>query len=111
MTTLDHIQADLRACRLCRGKFAATKTAHAPRPVVWFEPGARILIAGQAPGLRVHNSGRPFDDPSGDRLRTWLGVDRRMFYDQSKLAIVPMAFCYLMSKLSKHLNPIFVVKY
>ncbi|MFT7596990.1 MAG: uracil-DNA glycosylase [Paracoccaceae bacterium] len=84
----------IRACRLCAGRFAATATAHQPRPVVWFQPGARILIAGQAPGARVHASGRPFTDPSGDRLRDWLGMDPTTFYDQSRVAVVPMAFCF-----------------
>ncbi|MEM9043064.1 MAG: uracil-DNA glycosylase family protein [Pseudomonadota bacterium] len=55
---------------------------------------ARVLIVGQAPGARVHASGIPFDDPSGDRLRNWLGIDREVFYDRSKLAIVPMGFCF-----------------
>ncbi|MEY8829488.1 uracil-DNA glycosylase family protein [Sedimentitalea sp. XS_ASV28] len=81
-------------CRLCADRFAATATAHRPRPVVWFRPSARILIAGQAPGARVHASGRPFTDPSGDRLREWLGLDERAFYDRDKVAIVPMAFCF-----------------
>ncbi|NKX43112.1 uracil-DNA glycosylase family protein [Roseicyclus persicicus] len=81
-------------CRLCADRFAATATAHAPRPVVWFRPGARILIAGQAPGLRVHAAGRPFADPSGDRLRDWMGVDAAEFYDRDRIAIVPMAFCF-----------------
>ena len=85
---------DIRACRLCSDRFALTHTAHHPRHVAWFERGARILIAGQAPGARVHQSGRPFTDPSGDRLREWLGIDEATFYDQSKLAIVPMAFCF-----------------
>ena len=85
---------DIRACRLCSDRFALTHTAHQPRPVAWFEKGARILIAGQAPGAWVHQSGRPFTDPSGDRLREWLGIDEATFYDQSKLAIVPMAFCF-----------------
>jgi len=85
---------DIRDCRLCADRFAATQTAHAPRPVVWFQPSARLLIAGQAPGMRVHRSGRPFDDPSGDRLRDWLGLDRAAFYDTSRVAIVPMAFCF-----------------
>ncbi|WP_299046541.1 uracil-DNA glycosylase family protein [uncultured Tateyamaria sp.] len=85
---------DIRACTLCADRFAATETAHRPRPVVWFKPGARILIAGQAPGARVHESGRPFTDPSGDRLRDWLGMDEATFYDRDKLAIVPMAFCF-----------------
>jgi len=85
---------DISACRLCADRFAATHTAHAPRPVAWFQPSARILIAGQAPGLRVHRSGIPFDDPSGDRLRDWLGLTASEFYDKSKVAIVPMAFCF-----------------
>lgn len=89
--TLGHRIAE---CRLCAERFAATRTAHAPRPVVWFRPGARILIAGQAPGARVHASGRPFDDPSGDRLRDWLGIDASTFYDRDRVAIVPMAFCF-----------------
>jgi len=71
-----------------------TATAHAPRPVVWFRAGARMLIAGQAPGARVHASGRPFTDPSGDRLRDWLGIDEGTFYDRACVAIVPMAFCF-----------------
>ena len=85
---------DIRDCRLCTGRFAATATAHAPRPVVWFRPGARILIAGQAPGLRVHRSGKPFDDPSGERLRDWLGMSADEFYDRARVAVVPMAFCF-----------------
>jgi uracil-DNA glycosylase len=85
---------DIRACRLCAERFAATQTAHAPRPVVWFDRSARLLIAGQAPGMRVHGSGRPFDDASGDRLRDWLGLSRAAFYDTARVAIVPMAFCF-----------------
>ncbi|MCE8516094.1 uracil-DNA glycosylase family protein [Ruegeria pomeroyi] len=84
----------IRACRLCADRFAATHTAHEPRPVVWFRPGARLLIAGQAPGARVHASGRPFTDPSGDRLRDWLGIGEETFYDRSRVAVVPMAFCF-----------------
>lgn len=84
----------IRTCTICTERFAATHTAHAPRPVVWFRPETRLLIAGQAPGMRVHQSGIPFDDPSGDRLRDWLGLDRDAFYDQSRVAIVPMAFCF-----------------
>ncbi|MFQ5624945.1 MAG: uracil-DNA glycosylase family protein, partial [Paracoccaceae bacterium] len=64
------------ACRLCESRFAETVTGHEPRPVVWLSRSAPVLIVGQAPGARVHNSGIPFDDPSGDRLRGWLGVDR-----------------------------------
>ncbi|MEX0368109.1 MAG: uracil-DNA glycosylase family protein [Ruegeria sp.] len=85
---------EIRACRLCADRFAATATGHEPRPVVWFRPGARLLIAGQAPGARVHASGRPFTDPSGDRLRDWLGIGEDIFYDLSRVAVVPMAFCF-----------------
>lgn len=86
--------AEIRACQLCAARFAATATAHQPRPVVWFRPGARLLIAGQAPGARVHDSGRPFTDRSGERLRDWMGVTEAEFYDLSRIAVVPMAFCF-----------------
>ena len=79
----------VRACRLC-----ADSLPHGPRPVLQWHPEARILIAGQAPGRRVHASGLPFDDPSGERLRDWLGVDKTVFYDETRIAILPMAFCY-----------------
>jgi uracil-DNA glycosylase len=84
----------IAACRICADRFAATATAHEPRPVVRVSASARILIAGQAPGARVHASGLPFDDPSGDRLRDWMGIDRDTFYDRSRVAVVPMAFCF-----------------
>ncbi|MBL8802649.1 MAG: uracil-DNA glycosylase family protein [Planctomycetes bacterium] len=79
----------VRACTLC-----AEHLPHGPRPVVRAATAARILIAGQAPGRRVHASGVPFDDPSGDRLRDWMGVTREEFYDVSRIALVPMGFCY-----------------
>jgi uracil-DNA glycosylase len=88
------LAGDIAACRLCADRFAASATAHEPRPVVWFRPGARLLIAGQAPGARVHDSGRPFTDPSGDRLRDWLGIGADTFYDRDLVAVVPMAFCF-----------------
>lgn len=90
MTLID----DIQACRLCAERFALTATRHSPNPVVWFRPGARILIAGQAPGMRVHLTGKPFFDRSGDRLRDWMGVSEAQFYDLSRIAIVPMAFCF-----------------
>ncbi len=90
----DGLLARISACRLCAERFAATATAHAPRPVVRVSPSARILIAGQAPGARVQASGLPFDDPSGDRLRDWMGVDRATFYDRGRIAVLPMAFCF-----------------
>ena len=66
----------------------------APRPVLQAGPGARVLVVGQAPGRRVHETGLPFNDPSGDRLRDWMGIDRDTFYDASRIALVPMGFCY-----------------
>ncbi|OSP53893.1 uracil-DNA glycosylase family protein [Pseudoruegeria sp. SK021] len=86
--------AEIAACRLCAERFAATASAHQPRPVVWFRPTARLLIAGQAPGMRVHGAGIPFHDRSGDRLRDWLGLTEAEFYDRDRVAIVPMAFCF-----------------
>jgi len=90
----DGLLTRIAACRLCADRFAATATAHQPRPVLRASPAASILIAGQAPGARVHASGLPFDDPSGDRLRDWMGIERATFYDQSRIAVVPMAFCF-----------------
>ncbi len=94
MTPARQLQAQIRRCKLCQERFAATRTAHAPRPVTWFESSARILVIGQAPGMRVHQSGTPFLDRSGDRLRAWMGIDADTFYDRSRIAIVPMAFCF-----------------
>ncbi|WP_413718007.1 uracil-DNA glycosylase family protein [Silicimonas sp. MF1-12-2] len=88
------LKADISACRICADRFRKTATAHAPRPVVWFNDTARILIAGQAPGLRVHEAGKPFFDRSGDRLRDWMGIGEDIFYDRDRVAIVPMAFCF-----------------
>jgi uracil-DNA glycosylase len=88
------LRDDIAACRLCADRFTATATGHAPNPVVWFKPGARILVASQAPGLRVHHANTPFWDRSGQRLRDWMGVDEATFYDRSRIAIVPMAFCF-----------------
>lgn len=88
------LEVRIAACRLCADRFAATATRHQPRPVVWFRPSARVLIAGQAPGLRVHLTGRPFDDASGRRLRGWLGLSEAEFWDMDRIAIVPMAFCF-----------------
>lgn len=88
------LQQDIATCRLCADRFAGTKTRHQPRPVVWFEDKAQILIAGQAPGLRVHDTGKPFNDRSGDRLRDWMGIGTDVFYDRGRVAILPMAFCF-----------------
>ena len=94
MNKFDALVAEISDCQLCRDRFLATETGHEPRPVPWLSKIAPILIAGQAPGARVHASGIPFDDPSGDRLRDWLGVDRDAFYDREKFAVLPMAFCF-----------------
>ena len=85
---------ELAKCRLCAERFAATQTQHQPQPVFQGHSTARILIAGQAPGARVHKSGLPFTDPSGDRLREWMNVTSAEFYDPARIAILPMAFCF-----------------
>jgi uracil-DNA glycosylase len=87
--TLDALLADIRACRACAGDLP-----HEPRPVVRVSAATRLLICGQAPGRRVHLSGLPFDDPSGDRLRGWLGVDRDAFYGDPAIGVAAMALCY-----------------
>jgi len=81
--------SQVRACTLC-----AEHLPHAPRPILQYHPQARILIAGQAPGRKAHDSGTPFEDASGDRLRQWMGVQRTVFYDPQQIAILPMGFCY-----------------
>ena len=91
--TLGALVEEIRGCRICAGRFAASATGHRPRPVVWLSE-APILVCGQAPGAQVHAKGRPFDDRSGDRLRDWLGVDRESFYDRRRFAVLPMAFCF-----------------
>lgn len=82
----------IRAARRCQ--VCADALPHAPRPVFRLATTARILIVGQAPGARVHASGIPWNDPSGDRLRGWLGVDRPTFYDAARIAILPIGLCY-----------------
>ncbi len=92
---LDTVLAELRACRICRdAPLYPPPLPHEPRPVIQAAATARLCIAGQAPGTRVHASGRPFTDPSGVRLRSWLGIDESVFYDASKVAIVPMGHCF-----------------
>ncbi len=92
--TPDDLSQAIKACRLCRDDPAGSVLPHEPNPVCVLSSTARICIAGQAPGIRVHKSGRPFTDPSGDRLRAWMGIDETLFYDDTKLAIVPMGFCF-----------------
>ncbi|KAF0182453.1 MAG: uracil-DNA glycosylase family protein [Hyphomonadaceae bacterium] len=84
---LDALLAEIRACRAC-------DLPHEPRPVVRVRADARILIAGQAPGRLVHETGLPWNDPSGDRLRDWMGLDRDAFYDERNVAVAAMGFCF-----------------
>ncbi|MEO8443724.1 MAG: uracil-DNA glycosylase family protein [Gammaproteobacteria bacterium] len=87
--TLDAVLAAVRECRACEVHLPL-----GPRPVLQAAATARILIVGQAPGARVHKSGIPWDDPSGDRLRRWMGVNKDAFYDEARIAIIPMGYCY-----------------
>ena len=89
MNSFESLINKVHACTICKAKLPL-----GPRPVLQVNPKASILIAGQAPGRRVHESGIPFDDASGDRLRKWMGVTREVFYDPEQIAIVPMGFCY-----------------
>ncbi len=98
--SLEQLNAEVRACTLCE-KFLPL----GPRPILQIGEHARILIAGQAPGKRTHLSGQPFDDPSGERLRDWMGLDKATFYDASKVAILPMGFCFPGSGKSGDLPP------
>ncbi len=91
---LNALLEKIRSCRICRDAPEGLALPHEPRPVLQASSTARILIAGQAPGTKVHESGRPFTDPSGDRLRQWLGVDEATFYNEEHIAIVPMGFCF-----------------
>jgi uracil-DNA glycosylase len=91
---LDRLEEEIRGCRICIDEPRGRQLPHEPRPVVWPSTTATILIAGQAPGTKVHLSGIPFTDASGDRLRSWLGVSRDEFYDRENFAIVPMGFCF-----------------
>lgn len=87
--TLAGLLTEVRQCRACEQHLLL-----GPRPVLQVGDGARILIVGQAPGTRVHASGIPWDDPSGERLRAWMGIDASKFYNASEIAIIPMGYCY-----------------
>ena len=91
---LDDLVTRIRACRICRDHPRGRALAHEPRPVLRVSSSASICVAGQAPGTRVHASGVPFTDPSGDRLRAWMGVEEATFYDADRIVIVPMGFCF-----------------
>ena len=100
MATLPNLLKEIRACRACESHLP-----HGPRPILTAHRSATILIAGQAPGRKVHESGTPWDDVSGDRLRGWLGIDRTTFYDTRKIALIPMGFCYPGTGTSGDLPP------
>ncbi|MCB1510133.1 MAG: uracil-DNA glycosylase family protein [Hyphomicrobiaceae bacterium] len=91
---LGPLLARIRSCRICLEVPRGAPLPHEPRPVLRARASARIAICGQAPGTRVHASGMPFTDPSGDRLRDWMGVSSEEFYDDRRVAIVPMGFCF-----------------
>ncbi len=100
MTSFTSLMTEVRACRICEAHLPL-----GPRPVLQLHPAARILIAGQAPGRKVHDSGVPFDDASGNRLREWLNISREVFYDPRQIAILPMGFCFPGSGKSGDLAP------
>jgi uracil-DNA glycosylase len=87
--SLNRLLGEVRACRACEQQLPLE-----PRPIVVAATSARLLIVGQAPGVRAHNSGTPWNDSSGDRLRQWMGIDRESFYDERRIAIIPIGYCY-----------------
>ena len=89
MVKLNSLLSKVASCRICEQNLPL-----GPNPVLQCSESARILVAGQAPGSKVHASGIPFDDPSGDRLRDWMGINRETFYNAAEIAILPMGFCY-----------------
>jgi len=89
MNTLEELLAEIRTCKVCEEHLPL-----GPNPVVSGQKTAKIMIIGQAPGTKVHASGVPWDDASGDRLRDWLQMDKEVFYDDAQVAIMPMGFCY-----------------
>jgi uracil-DNA glycosylase len=97
---LKNLLIEVRSCTLCEEHLPS-----GPRPILQVNSRAKILIAGQAPGRKVHETGIPFDDPGGERLRDWLGVDNNVFYDETKIALLPMGFCFLGSGKSGDLPP------
>jgi uracil-DNA glycosylase len=94
ISDLDAYVARIRSCRICRDEPGPARLPHEPRPVLRVSATARLLVASQAPGVRVHATGLPFNGASGDRLRAWMGVSREIFYDESRVAIAPMGFCF-----------------
>lgn len=100
MTEFSNLVDEINACTICSGQLPLC-----PKPILQAQPSAKLLIAGQAPGIKAHNAGIPFDDPSGERLRDWLGLSRQQFYDSGLVALVPMGFCYPGTAASGDLPP------
>ena len=94
MTGIESLRSEISSCRICVERPLRSPLPHEPRPVAVLSQTAKLMIIGQAPGVRVHASGKPFTDPSGDRLREWMGINEDVFYDSDKLAIAPMGFCF-----------------
>ena len=92
--SVQSLSKEISACRICVERPVGKPLPHEPRPVAVLSEKARLMIIGQAPGTRVHDSGRPFTDRSGDRLRDWMGISEEDFYNADKLAIAPMGFCF-----------------
>lgn len=86
---MDQLLDDIKSCTICKSKLP-----HAPNPVVTGSKTSKIVIIGQAPGRKVHETGIPWNDPSGDLLRNWMGVEKKIFYDSAQIALMPMGFCY-----------------
>ena len=101
MADFQQLLSDIKQCQLCKNQLPLE-----PRPILQCAKSSKILIAGQAPGAVTHEKGKPFDDKSGERLRTWLGVDLDTFYNPRQIAIVPMGFCYPGKRKSGDLPPI-----
>ncbi len=99
-TGVDDLLSSIRACTVCAAHLAA-----GPRPIVQFSQTSRLVIVGQAPGARVHASGIPWDDASGDRMRDWTGLSKPEFYDPARVALVPMGFCFPGSRAGGDLPP------
>ncbi len=89
MQTLDELLTEIRACQVCKDELPL-----GPNPIVRAHHESKLLIVGQAPGTKVHNTSIPWNDPSGNKLREWLNIDKDVFYDETKIAIVPMGYCY-----------------
>ena len=87
--SIQNLTAEIKSCAICKGHLPL-----GPRPVFQIHPTAKILVVGQAPGRRVHETGIPFNDPSGVRLRQWMGIDENIFYNPEQIALLPMGFCY-----------------